>query len=113
MGDRMAKLFARLGFRKSKGCGCEKRQAKANVLDRIIRNRIGGQLMEWIKSVVNDWAKTAQSKRAVAAIIASAGVLFADHLGVSQETAAMVSGLVIAFILGDSFRPTNPKKEVK
>jgi len=68
-------------------------------------------LFEKVKSVVVDWFQSASSKRLLAAVITAIFVTIASNSGLlSEDQAYRISGIVIALIIGDSYRPINPNK---
>jgi len=67
--------------------------------------------MEWLKNTVKDWWASASSKRLAAGIVTAVFVTTATNSGyLSEDQAYRLSGFVIALIIGDSYRPLNPKK---
>ena len=65
-----------------------------------------------IKGKVADWLKSTDSKRLLAGVITAVVTTVGTYQNWLTEQQAMnVSGVVIALILGDSYRPINPDKE--
>lgn len=68
-------------------------------------------IIENVKSTLKDWFQSASSKRLFAGIITAVFVTIAGNSGyLSEDQAYRISGLVIALIIGDSYRPINPQK---
>ena len=64
-----------------------------------------------IKKKLSDWASSTDSKRLLATIITAVVVTAGTYNGWLTEVQAQnIAGLVIAAILGDSYRPMNPEK---
>ena len=70
--------------------------------------------MDWMKQAALDWWDSASSKRLVAGIITAVFTTIASNSGyLSEDAAFRISGIVIALIVGDSYRPLNPKKPIE
>ncbi len=70
-----------------------------------------GTILNSLKTRIADWCKSASSKRLQAAIITSIFTTIGTQTGWLSETQALsISGMVIAVIVGDSYRPINPSK---
>ena len=68
-------------------------------------------LFDKIKSTLSDWIQSTSSKRLFAGIITAVFVTIASNSGyLSEDQAYRISGIVIALIIGDSYRPINPSK---
>lgn len=69
------------------------------------------KIIENIKAKVADWLASTDSKRMLAGVITAVVTTIGTHNGwLSEQQALNVSGVVIAMILGDSYRPMNPEK---
>ena len=67
--------------------------------------------MDWLKRAAGDWWGSASSKRLVAGVITAVFTTIASNSGyLSEDAAFRISGIVIALIVGDSYRPINSKK---
>lgn len=71
------------------------------------------KIIDNIKEHVSDWFHSSKSKRLLAAVIVSVVTTVGTNDGwMTEEQALNVAGIVIAAILGDSYRPMNPNKTV-
>ncbi len=69
-------------------------------------------LTEKVKGIFHDWWNSTSSKRLLAAIITAVFVTISSNSGfLSEDQAYRISGIVIALIIGDSYRPLNPNKK--
>tara|TARA_R100001163_G_C5068498_1_gene208977 strand:- start:22537 stop:22761 length:225 start_codon:yes stop_codon:yes gene_type:complete len=69
------------------------------------------KFLDNLKAMASDWLKSAQSKRLVAAIVTAVFTTVGVETGWLTENQSMnIAGIVIAAILGDSYRPMNPSK---
>ncbi len=69
------------------------------------------KILDNLKSMASDWLASAKSKRLLAAVITSIFTTIGVETGwLTTEQALNISGIAIAAILGDSFRPMNPDK---
>ena len=70
------------------------------------------KILDNLKAMASDWLASAKSKRLLAAVITSVLTTIGVETGwLTTEQALNISGIAIAAMLGDSFRPMNPKKE--
>ena len=71
------------------------------------------KIIDNIKAHMSDWLHSSKSKRLLAAVIVSVVTTVGTNDGwMTEEQALNVAGIVIAAILGDSYRPMNPNKTV-
>ena len=69
------------------------------------------KVIDNVKGMISDWLASAKSKRLLAAVITSIFTTVGVETGwLTTEQALNISGIAIAAILGDSFRPMNPNK---
>ena len=70
------------------------------------------KILDNLKAMASDWLASAKSKRLLAAVITSVLTTIGVETGwLTTEQALNISGIAIAAILGDAFRPMNPNKE--
>ena len=70
------------------------------------------KVIDNVKNMIGDWLASAKSKRLLAAVITSVLTTVGVETGwLTTEQALNISGIAIAAILGDSFRPMNPEKK--
>tara|TARA_Y100000310_G_scaffold292579_1_gene321456 strand:- start:20 stop:244 length:225 start_codon:yes stop_codon:yes gene_type:complete len=68
-------------------------------------------MIDKLKSGLGDWWKSASSKRLQAAVITAIFTTVATNSGfITEQQALYISGLIIAVVIGDSYRPLNPEK---
>jgi hypothetical protein len=68
-------------------------------------------ILDNIKSKFSDWLASADSKRLVATVLTAVVVTVGTFNNwLTEDQAQNIAGLVIAAILGDSYRPMNPSK---
>ena len=68
-------------------------------------------ILDNIKKKFSDWLTSADSKRLVSTVITGVVVTVGTFNGwLTEDQAQNIAGLVIAAILGDSYRPMNPSK---
>ena len=68
-------------------------------------------MFDKIKARLGDWWKSSSSKRLQAAVITAVFTTVATNSGfITEQQALYISGLIIATIIGDSYRPINPEK---
>ena len=66
-------------------------------------------MFDKIKARLGDWWKSSSSKRLQAAVITAIFTTVATGF-ITEQQALYISGLIIATIIGDSYRPINPEK---
>tara|TARA_R110002020_G_scaffold12409_6_gene45522 strand:- start:24991 stop:25290 length:300 start_codon:yes stop_codon:yes gene_type:complete len=77
----------------------------------IKKGKVMNAFIGKIKSTFSDWLQSTSSKRLFAGIITAIFVTIASNSGyLSEDQAYRISGIVIALIIGDSYRPINPNK---
>lgn len=68
-------------------------------------------ILDNIKSKFSDWLASADSKRLIATVLTAVVVTVGTFNNwLTEDQAQNIAGLVIAAILGDSYRPMNPSK---
>jgi TRAP-type C4-dicarboxylate transport system permease large subunit len=68
-------------------------------------------ILDNIKQKLSDWLTSADSKRLVSTVVTAVIVTAGTFNGwLTEDQAQNIAGLVIAAILGDSYRPMNPAK---
>ena len=69
------------------------------------------KILDNVKAKFKDWLASADSKRLVATVITAVVVTAGTFNGwLTEDQAQNIAGLVIAAVLGDSYRPMNPAK---
>lgn len=69
------------------------------------------KIIDNIKSHLVDWFQSSKSKRLLATIITVVVTTIGTNDGWLTEAQSLnVAGVIIAFIIGDSYRPINPVK---
>ena len=67
--------------------------------------------MDYLKNIADDFVKSLQSKRVIAATLTAFFVAMGNQMEtISPEQATTIAGIVIALIVGDSLRPVSDKK---
>ena len=68
-------------------------------------------ILDNIKKKLSDWLTSADSKRLVSTVVTAVIVTAGTFNGwLTEDQAQNIAGLVIAAIIGDSYRPMNPAK---
>lgn len=62
-----------------------------------------------MKTWIIDILISAKSKRILAAMLGAGLVAWGDEMGMAQEQTLAISGMIIALILGDSYRSVSGK----
>lgn len=71
------------------------------------------KIKENLKSKLKDWWSVSDSKRLAAVVITAALTTVLTHNDLMTNDAAYrITGLIIAAVLGDSYRPMNPNKGI-
>lgn len=69
------------------------------------------KILDNVKAKFKDWMASANSKRLLATVITAVIVTAGTFNGwLTEDQAQNIAGLVIAAVLGDSYRPMNPEK---
>ena len=72
------------------------------------------QIKENLKNKLKDWWSISDSKRLAAVVLTAALTTVLTHNELMTEDGAFrVTGLIIAAVLGDSYRPMNPNKGIE
>ena len=67
--------------------------------------------MDYLKNIADDFVKSLQSKRVIAATLTAFFVAMGNQMEtITPEQATTIAGIVIALIVGDSLRPVSNKK---
>jgi len=67
--------------------------------------------MDYLKNIADDFLKSLQSKRVIAATLTAFFVAMGNEMQtITPEQATTIAGIVIALIVGDSLRPVSNKK---
>tara|TARA_R110000824_G_scaffold401727_1_gene614178 strand:- start:4887 stop:5099 length:213 start_codon:yes stop_codon:yes gene_type:complete len=67
--------------------------------------------MDYLKNIADDFVKSLQSKRVIAATLTAFFVAMGNQMEtISPEQATTIAGIIIALIVGDSLRPVSNKK---
>jgi hypothetical protein len=67
--------------------------------------------MDYLKHIADDFLKSLQSKRVIAATLTAFFVAMGNEMQtITPEQATTIAGIVIALIVGDSLRPVSNKK---
>jgi hypothetical protein len=89
---------------------CDQRSRQTNLTPRKGNSKMR-KIIDNIKSHVSDWLASSKSKRLLAAVIVSVVTTVGTNDGwMTEQQALNIAGIVIAAILGDSYRPMNPNK---
>lgn len=71
------------------------------------------QIKENLKNKFKDWWSVSDSKRLAAVVITAVMTTVLTHNDLMTNDAAYrITGLIIAAVLGDSYRPMNPNKGI-
>ena len=69
------------------------------------------KVIDNIKVHLVDWFQSSKSKRLLATVITVVITTIGTNDGwLTEEQSLNVAGVIIAFIIGDSYRPVNPAK---
>ena len=72
------------------------------------------QIKENLKKKFKDWWSVSDSKRLAAVVITATMTTVLTHNDLMTNDAAYrITGLIIAAVLGDSYRPMNPNKGIE
>ena len=67
--------------------------------------------MDYLKHIADDFVKSLQSKRVIAATLTAFFVAMGNQMEtITPEQATTIAGIIIALIVGDSLRPVSNKK---
>ena len=67
--------------------------------------------MDYLKNIADDFVKSLQSKRVIAATLTAFFVAMGNQMEtITPEQATTIAGIIIALIVGDSLRPVSNKK---